>query len=387
VGDKACEVENMEMKSRIAPIDGLRACAVLGVMWAHTWMFFGNISFKAGPVDINRIISFGGIGVDLFFVISGFCMYLMYQKKVSHFSAKHYGGFLLKRWKRIAPAFYFIVVFQCLFYFWTYRHFPFESFFGHLFFANTFISNNVLSPPFWSLSTEWQFYLLLPFLFARDPEGGKRLARIVLLFAICFCLRLALFYQHASDMHNGVTILSDKIWYRFIEFGWGMIAARIYIAHKPLPGILLGYWGFILSFCVAYIGRLLMVTEVYNHFYSFAFVIKALAEPLLTFGFALMLLNVIESKSVFSSVLSLPAMQFLGRISYSMYLWHWIILWNICNWWKGLAPISNLNLNLAYLMTLTVVIPVSWISYKLFEAPYFKTGKKQSPGALYKKLA
>ena len=59
---------------RIEPLDGLRTCAVLGVLWAHVWMFFKNIPFPLAGVDINRLLAFGGIGVVLFFVIMGFCM-------------------------------------------------------------------------------------------------------------------------------------------------------------------------------------------------------------------------------------------------------------------------------------------------------------------------
>jgi len=375
------------MKTRIAPIDGLRALAVIGVIWAHVWMFFGAIPLKLGPVDIFRMLSFGGVGVDLFFVISGFCMYLMYQKSASHFNASGYGHFLWKRWKRIAPAFYFIVVVECLLYLLTYGHFPIDSFFAHLFFANTFITDNVLSPPFWSLSTEWQFYILLPFIFIHDADGTRRLGRIVLMLIGCFLFRLFLFYFHASEMHSGLTIASDKIWYRFIEFGWGMIAAKMYVENKPLPAIFRGFWGFILAVAIAGLGRLIMVTEVYNHFYAFAFVLKAMGEPVLTFGFTAMLLNVIESRNIFSKLLSLNSMQFLGRISYSMYLWHWIICWNICNIFISKGLVSGPYLIIALFISLALVVPVSWISYKLFEAPYFKTGKKVRIEPDLKKIA
>src|SRR5664279_1654436 len=139
------------MKSRIAPIDGLRAYAVLGVIWAHAWTEFKHPSLKIWRVDINKIISFGGVGVDLFFVISGFCMYLMYQKKAKTFNISVYREFIFKRWKRIAPAFYVVVSFECILYLILHGQFPFSSFIAHLFFANTFISDNVLSPPFLSL--------------------------------------------------------------------------------------------------------------------------------------------------------------------------------------------------------------------------------------------
>ena len=126
----------------------------------------------------------------------------------------------MEEMEKNCTAFYFIVLTECLFYLSKSGHFPVDSFFAHLVFANTFITDNVLSPPFWSLSTEWQFYILLPFIFIHDVKGTKRLGRILLMLIVCILFRLFLFYDHASEMHNGLTVASDKIWYRFIEFGW-----------------------------------------------------------------------------------------------------------------------------------------------------------------------
>ena len=60
--------------NRIAPVDGLRAIAALGVLWAHVWAFTGNPQLplaRIGPVvlDANRAFAIVGTGVDLFFVI------------------------------------------------------------------------------------------------------------------------------------------------------------------------------------------------------------------------------------------------------------------------------------------------------------------------------
>src|SRR5258708_18228201 len=91
---------------RIKALDGFRAIAVLGVLWAHIWMFFVNPSFKILNVDVAALMSFWGIGVDLFFVISGFCMYLMYMSQTNGFSWRNYLEYIKRRWLRIAPAFY-----------------------------------------------------------------------------------------------------------------------------------------------------------------------------------------------------------------------------------------------------------------------------------------
>jgi peptidoglycan/LPS O-acetylase OafA/YrhL len=370
-----------KVKSRIGPIDGLRAFAVLGVMWAHTWMFFGGLPWIIGYVNIHQIISFGGIGVDLFFVISGFCMYLMHQKSASHFSAKNYGQFIFKRWRRIAPAFYVVVSFECLLILFKQNYFPVNNYLAHLFFVNTFSSEHILSPSFWSLSTEWQFYIILPLLFIKDSNGNRRVFRIITLMMICLLFRIYIYFQHATEMHAGLTIETDKIWYRFIEFGWGMLAAKIYGDRSPLPKFLQGLKGFVLAFLVASFGRIIMMTEFFNHFHSMAFLVRALGEPVLTLGFAGIILNVTEYKTIFSAGLSTAFMQFVGKISYSMYLWHWIIINSICQWFINRSLISPLYLNIAFLISFVIVLPVAWISYRLFEAPYFRSTRIPGQGA------
>ena len=56
-------------KSRIAPVDGLRAVAVLGVVWAHVWLFCGNPVLSIGKIgstnlDLHRVFSSVGTGVE-----------------------------------------------------------------------------------------------------------------------------------------------------------------------------------------------------------------------------------------------------------------------------------------------------------------------------------
>ena len=97
-------VRNDIESSRIQPLDGLRAIAALGVVWVHVWAFYGTPAQNVKGLDLYQVISIVGNGVDFFFVISGFCMYLMAWK--TDFSFSTYGSFLYKRFLRIAPAFY-----------------------------------------------------------------------------------------------------------------------------------------------------------------------------------------------------------------------------------------------------------------------------------------
>jgi peptidoglycan/LPS O-acetylase OafA/YrhL len=166
------------------------------------------------------------------------------------------------------------------------------------------------------------------------------------------------------------------IWYRFIEFGFGIIASKYYVSGKEIPQWLRGNMGFIFSFAVAYTGRLLMTTDVLHHFGKIAFVLRAFGEPILTMGFALMILNLVRSESIFKRILSMRLFLFLGRISYSMYLWHWIIAGRICFSMIDKYDINIINFWSSFLLVVIIIIPVSYLSYKWLEEPYFKKTHK-----------
>ena len=177
------------MKERIKPIDGLRAFAALGVVWVHVWTFYGNPKLNLFSFDFYQFISIVGNGVDFFFVISGFCMYLMTGNKV--FSIMSYLRFIKKRFLRIAPAYYVSVIVYALFIKFSLVNFDFfYNVINHFFFLNNITTGNTVSAPFWSIGTEWHFYMILPFLVIIS----KRLSVIktVILFSafsiIVFCI-------------------------------------------------------------------------------------------------------------------------------------------------------------------------------------------------------
>jgi peptidoglycan/LPS O-acetylase OafA/YrhL len=123
---------------RIAPLDGLRTFAVFGVVWIHSWTSVGNPTFKFCAIDIYRLIAILGNGVNFFFVISGFFMYQVLSKK--EFSIKNYRVFILRRCKRIAPAFYFSAVCYAVYFYITIG--PQYPIFKYLLINFLFLNNN-----------------------------------------------------------------------------------------------------------------------------------------------------------------------------------------------------------------------------------------------------
>lgn len=362
---------------RIAPVDGLRAVAVLGVIWAHAWAFSGTPAINIGRIgsvelDLNRAVSIIGSGVDLFFVISGFCMFMMYASRQAVFSWKGYIRFLTRRWFRIAPAFYCAALVVSLGFVAAGLRFPLADLAAHLVFMHTVIAGTGnLAAPFWSLATEWHFYMLLPAI----VWGASRFGfwpTMATAAAACLAFRLWLFTSSVDLQQVAATQLPTRL----VEFLLGICVAKLHADKRIPPALLRGAAGFALGTLVAYVGRLLMVTEILRAAGPYGFLLRAVAEPVMSAGFAMMLWNVIGSRSWIRECLSRPAFKLVGRWSYSLYLWHW---WPTVWISSELAREYGSNAWVHYLAlgcTLAVLFPVGWASYRALERPYFESRAK-----------
>lgn len=367
-------------RNRIAPVDGLRAIAAVGVLWAHVWAFTGNPQLRLGMVgpvviDLNRLLAILGTGVDLFFVISGFCMYLMYARRQSRFSWCAYAYFVKRRWLRIAPAFYVAAIAAAVGHFVAGRAFPWLDLASHLSFTSILLPGmGGLSAPFWSLATEWHFYLILPlFIWASGRLGFWPTAAMAISSSIAY--RAWIF----PDPPN-----LELDWYaqlpaRLVEFTWGICVARLYVDGTRLPRILSGCTGFLIGLTVAYLGRLLAVTEVVRSSAAAGPLLRMASEPVLTLGFAVILWNLVSSNSVFRRSLSHAIPQSIGRWSYSLYLWHWWPSVWICGLIVAAFGKSVTTQYLAFAAALAVIVPLAWLSYRLLEAPYFEQAGAKGP--------
>lgn len=351
---------------RFIEIDGLRALAVLGVLWAHCWMFLGNPSLNIVGLPLIRIMSFGGAGVDLFFVISGFCMYYSFERKYKIISTQVFLNFVKNRWLRIAPIYYLVVLVYSVFFT---TQINIKSIIYHFLFVQTLFDQNHIAAHFWSLATEWHFYLVLPFLFLMRAKKIGFNNTLYILMILCLICRII---QWGYVLPSPISIEKyDRIYFRFIEFAWGILVCKWYHEDFKTPDILLGKKGFIISLLIAFSGRLMNTTEVIDAFNSFGFMFRVLSEPVLSLGFALMLLNVIKSDNYITKTLNSPLFQKIGKVSYSFYLWHWMIASYTSSFLVNEMGNNNYTLFTAFILSALLTYFISVISYNLVEKRYF----------------
>lgn len=293
-------------------INGLRAWAVLPVVLYH----FGIKGFEGGF-----------IGVDIFFVISGFLMTGILFSKSESISEKNGGrkyvlNFYLARARRIIPPLLFLI-FILFFFGWflltamDYRQFAKQAASAIIFLSNFLFlnqssyfdstSHEKLLLHTWSLSVEWQFYLLLPLVFLLASKIRKDKEFIKKILVICFFISLFLSFL----------ISSEKPVFSFFMLptrAWEMLAGALVFFAKDSINISDRQ-----KKNIEFIGFFFVATSFY--LFDSSDVWPGYNAVLPVLGACLIIL-VNKSDSIFTSNF---ISQWLGKISYSLYLWHWPI--------------------------------------------------------------
>ncbi len=295
-------------------VDGLRAVAVLLVILFHM-----NAEWVPG----------GFIGVDIFFVISGFIITsaIYPQMSANEFS---FNLFYVKRIKRILPLFYLVVCTSLLFAYWMYTPNDFSSFADSWRYASSFIANiyfekhsGYFAPTSetlpllhtWSLSIEEQFYFVWPAVLIISTRYLSKPASAA--FIILSLVGLVGYSQY-------LTITAPEKGYYFIqsrafELLIGALLAIVSV-NKSLKGLLPSYFLHLLGI----IGLVSAIFFAWTLNESDSFPgINALWVALST---CLIILSGENQRSIVSRILSVRPIVFMGRLSYSLYLWHWPVL-------------------------------------------------------------
>ncbi len=239
----------------------------------------------------------------------------------------------------------------------------------HLLFLNNILIENNISAPFWSIGTEWHFYVLLPFLiYLTSIISIVKTVLILSLFSIVLFSFVNMGYLNYDWWESQILV-------RFPEFGVGIIAAFFYKKGNVLPVLLKGKRGIFFAVVIMFIGRFMKFTPVLDIVGVYGFLFKSIADTVMTSGFAILLYHVITIKSRISIFLSSHFVSYLGRISFSIYLWHSLCI-TILSSVLAKLPFKNLNPLFGFLLVILLTVPISHFSFKYLEASYFQQKNK-----------
>src|SRR5436305_10610917 len=165
-------LEGKNAKSTIASLDGVRAIACLLVVGYHLTLVMVQDVHRWSPQQLSPLVAsllyFGDTGVNLFFILSGFLLFMPYAKALLFENAwPSIRNFYIRRALRILPAYYVSLFLMILLFRPDFLHINRLGdlcMFLILFMDSSPTAFKQINGPFWTLAVEWQFYLLLPFL-------------------------------------------------------------------------------------------------------------------------------------------------------------------------------------------------------------------------------
>jgi len=347
---------------KITQIQGLRALAALLVTLFHA-----------------KWVSGGFIGVDIFYVISGFLITGLLIREIERTGTINFKEFYARRFKRLLPTSFFVLAITAVFS-WLLIPATMRSSLGRdIIAAGLYVSNylfawwqadyqNLDATPspvihYWSLAVEEQFYLLWPLLillfFMVATKLKKRIALTVLVAAVTALSFVFSIYQTETSPIWAFYSLPTRAW----ELGLGALLVLLTpIKTKKLVGLL----GLIFVIASAFI---------FNETTAF----PGLNAVLPVLGTVMLIATINSWPPFLNDVANSRIFQWLGEISYPLYLWHWPLL---------VLPSTYFARPLAVherIIAIFATIVLADLTHRFIEEPFRK--KKFLPTIVFKQSA
>lgn len=356
-------------------LNGLRAISVLLVVFMHTnfgvRIATGQNIFSS--IESNPVVAFflnffldGQLGVDIFFVISGFLitsLLLSEEKKNKRVDVK---SFYIRRTLRIFPAYYAMLSAYYILQRLGYIHLSDASWLTSVTYTKYF--NGALDQATvhaWSLSVEEQFYLVYPFIFLAGAHFRKWWAWLLLVIVPT----LRIYFHYQDQLPQGE---------RLFPYAWSSMTLFTRIDGIAVGCLLAFYKDAILerlkpyfapAFYLSLIG-LLVLCNLPNHNTNNLINVAygGSAGTLANVFVSIIILYSVfgaQEKSLWFRFLNSRPMDYIGQLSYSLYLWQQIwILGGIWSWYT------------AFPQNLLFIFITAMASYHLIEKPFLKLRDK-----------
>jgi peptidoglycan/LPS O-acetylase OafA/YrhL len=339
-------------RGEIFELTGLRGIAALMVALLHL-----NFDIAGGFGDIyDDITRTGFLGVDLFFILSGFVIAYRYNY-VTRFQSGAYLKFIWFRFWRIYPTHFFVTLFYVPVVAAAYllgRHvdamrFSVSSLVANLLLVQSWLGSDAMTwnSPAWTVSAEWLAYVVFPALMTLSSRVPRSLVLLNCAFLLLSVPALFFIFDISGAGFTGLVRL-------FPEFLCGTLLWRLYEQNRTRTRTLDVGLGIVLVLMLT-CGLYVPVDRPF------------LALPL----FAGAIYLSCRSAGFVSRCLSSRAMVFLGTISYSLYLVHWPIFSLL----RGVLPAAT-PLSARLVIGLSVAILVAALAYRFIEAPCRQYGKR-----------
>ena len=381
----------------IPEVDGVRAFAMLMVYVYHVWEFGGcpakNVNLFGFKVDLFSPIGQFPSGVDLFMVLSGFCLFLPLCKSDEAVQKWHWKSYAVRRFRRIAPPYYAAIVYTVLlpfalkaFFRLFHQNTNWQSapslwqFVTHLTFTHTlFLSTwSGISGSFWSLGLEAQFYAVFPLVVLGYKRYGLRFLAAMIGISVIYrvAANLVLPQTVAFEADKRPFLLSIFFLGRWMQFAAGMLAAY-FVANYRKNALT---WSARQGAAAILTALLVYVLAVSNFVGSAA--LFPLRDILLAVAYMLLLTTVSISETPLRRCFNNKIIVRFAFISYSVFLLHQTTAWYISEFMKHLLHIpGEARFYLLITIGFLLVIGISYGFFLIFERPFLSSHLKRAEKA------
>lgn len=334
----------------IPTLNGWRAIAISLVIGAHASILLahnGSLSPKLGA-----LLTHGGFGVDIFFALSGYLICTLLLREKERNETISLSGFYVRRVFRIMPP--LLIYLFCVSLLSIYKvlpHIDRAEFAAVLLFYRNYVYGTWYTGHFWSLAVEEHFYLVAPvFILAFDRKWAIRSALI--LIGGCIFIRVLEFAHppgtafvleyRTENRYDG--LLAGCFLALMMQYDTSRDWLKTHLNTRAFGGTLVGA------------SIILMLNSQ-----PARRTVVALVLPILI-GY-----TVLNSTSVIGRFLEHPVLRWLGRISYSLYLWQTLFL-----------PQAGRPLGVLQQFPFALIVPLlcATLSFYLVETPMIKIGRR-----------
>jgi peptidoglycan/LPS O-acetylase OafA/YrhL len=345
-------------------LDGLRALSILIVLIAH--------------LGFDNIVP-GGLGVTIFFFVSGFLITrILVGEQNKNDGAIELRGFYIRRFLRLMPALVvFIIGCWVLITPFGGQPAPVQIAAASLYMMNYYEALGVhfgfpkLEVPLghlWSLAVEEHFYLIFPLALAFFGKTHGARMRLILGAIIASALWRYVLIHHLGGTSDYTYSATET---RFESIAWGCLLA-VMLDGAPREGAKLRWlvgWPWVFLALATILFTLLYRDDAFRGTWRYSFQGAALFVLVLN-------LYALRSARFAIDVFELSALRWIGRLSYSLYLWHWPMVW-IAYKVSGLELGGPLNISLPTMaLVLIASFAAACASYYGVERPFFALRKR-----------
>lgn len=345
---------------KLPSINGLRALSICLVILYHLSMKFGVFYYFETYTwlkPITNLLQDGHLGVNVFFVISGFLITTLLLNEEANTKTISVKNFFIRRTLRIFPAYYFMLLVYFILQLLGYMQISNSSWFTALTYTKYFNWNlDWVTSHGWSLSIEEHFYLFWPFVFL----GGELFRKRITIFIILLVPFIRIFsHYYPIDWINELTFFE-----RIDAIAIGCLFALykneiLNVLGKHLRWLF--YTSLVLLVIIPYVPELTKVLHLDIIIIGFIGTDKTLGNLLI----ALILIHsVFGGQTLWYNFLNLKWMNYIGMLSYSIYLWQQFFIYESPYWYNQ------------YPFNLIYIAVAALLSYYLIEKPFLKLKTK-----------